>query len=197
MATGLWLTSDDARLPNALSYEDGALLEPLSVCIHSVNRAGVKDGARCLVFGAGAVGLLCAAVAKIEHKAQIVITDIDEGRVAFAIEHGFADLGFVVVPRKAEVIDSRLSVAKDLAMEIGKLKWPGGEEVDRVDHVFECTGVESCVQSSIFVSYHFNTQPQLETNPIIGNSKWRQHCACRNGNRHPNMANCRADEPRN
>ncbi|KAF5857225.1 hypothetical protein ETB97_006067 [Aspergillus alliaceus] len=140
------------KLPDALSYDDGALLEPLSVCIHSVNRAGVDQGARCVVFGAGAVGLLCAAVAKIEHKCRVVITDVDEGRVAFALEHGFADVGFVVVPKKADTIDSRLAIARDLALEIGKLKWPGGEDVGRVDHVFECTGVESCVQTSIYAT---------------------------------------------
>lgn len=145
------------RLPDALSYDDGALLEPLSVSIHSINRADMKDGARCLVFGAGAVGLLCAAVAKIEHKCPVVITDVDEGRVAFALEHGFADVGFVVVPKKGETIESCLSHAKHLAQEIGKLKWPGGEEVGRFDCVFECTGVESCVQTSVYVSSRANT----------------------------------------
>ncbi|KAJ5110124.1 hypothetical protein N7532_002769 [Penicillium argentinense] len=140
------------KLPNALSYDDGALLEPLSVCIHSINRAGMKQGARCLVFGAGAVGLLCAAVAKIEHECPVVIADIDEGRVAFALEHSFADVGFVVVPKKGETIGSRLSIAKNLALEIGKLKWPGGDEVGQLDHIFECTGVESCVQTSIYAT---------------------------------------------
>lgn len=139
------------RLPDALSYDDGALLEPLSVSIHSINRAHMKEGARCLIFGAGAVGLLCAAVAKIEHKCPVVITDVDEGRIAFALEHGFADAGFLVVPKKGETIESCLSNATHLAQEIGKLKWPGGEEVDRFDHVLECTGVESCVQTSIYV----------------------------------------------
>jgi len=144
---------DDFRLPDALSYEDGALLEPLSVCIHSVCRAGMKQGARCLVFGAGAVGLLCAAVAKFEYKSPVVITDVDECRVTFALEHGFADVGFVVNPKKSGTIESCLSIAKDLALEIGKLKWPGGEEVGQFDHIFECTGIESCVQTSIYVSF--------------------------------------------
>ncbi|OQE22901.1 hypothetical protein PENFLA_c012G03828 [Penicillium flavigenum] len=140
------------KLSNTLSYDDGALLEPLSVCVHSVNRAGMKQGAQCLVLGAGAVGLLCAAVAKIEYKSPVVIADVDEGRVAFALEHGFADVGFVVDPKKAETIESRLSVGKDLAIQIGKQQWPEGEEVGQFDHVFECTGVESCVQTSIYVS---------------------------------------------
>ncbi|RDK46561.1 alcohol dehydrogenase [Aspergillus phoenicis ATCC 13157] len=140
------------RLPNPLTYDDGALLEPLSVCIHSVNRASVDRGASCLVFGAGAVGLLCAAVAKIEHTCRIVIADIDEGRIAFALEHGFADIGYLVSPKRGDTIDNCLSHAKKLAAEIGKLSWPEGEEVGRFDHVFECTGVESCVQASIYAA---------------------------------------------
>ncbi|GIJ86524.1 hypothetical protein Asppvi_005413 [Aspergillus pseudoviridinutans] len=88
------------KLPDGLSFDDGALLEPLSVSIHSVKRAAMRDGSPCLVFGAGAVGLLCAAVAKIEHDSPVVIADVDKGRVDFALNHGFADTGFVVVPRK-------------------------------------------------------------------------------------------------
>lgn len=116
----------------------------------------MKRGASCLVFGAGAVGLLCAAVAKIEYACPVVITDVDEGRVEFALEHGFADVGFVVVPKKGNSIESRLSIARDLALEIGKLKWSSGQEVGRFDYVFECTGVESCVQTSIYVSSIFS-----------------------------------------
>ncbi|PIG85694.1 alcohol dehydrogenase [Aspergillus arachidicola] len=139
------------RLPDQLSYDDGALLEPLSVCIHSVNRAGVDRGACCLVFGAGAVGLLCAAVAKIKYACRIVIADVDEGRVAFALEHGFADVGYLVSPDNEDTVANRLSNAKTLALEIGKLSWPGGD-VGRFDHAFECTGVESCVQASIYAA---------------------------------------------
>ncbi|KAJ5039940.1 hypothetical protein NUH16_009737 [Penicillium rubens] len=62
------------------------------------------------------------------HKSPVVIADVDKGRVAFALEHGFADVGFVVDPKKGDTVESRLSVAKDLALQIGNQKWPGGEE---------------------------------------------------------------------
>ncbi|KAJ6071134.1 hypothetical protein N7499_009148 [Penicillium canescens] len=116
------------RLPDALSFDDGALLEPLSVSIHAVNRTAMKEKSRCLVFGAGAVGLLCAAVAKIEHNNSVAIADIDQGRVQFALDHGFADTGFVVVPRQGKDLKERLSIAKELSVEIAKLKWPGGKK---------------------------------------------------------------------
>ncbi|KAL2871416.1 NAD(P)-dependent alcohol dehydrogenase [Aspergillus lucknowensis] len=142
------------KLPVSLEFDDGALLEPLSVCIHAVRKARMEGGETCLVFGAGAVGLLSAAVVKIEHGCRVVIVDVDPGRVEFAVKEGFADVGFTVTPRKGETVDEKLGIAKDVAREIGELKWPGpeGERVGRVDVVLECTGVESCVQASIYAA---------------------------------------------
>jgi L-iditol 2-dehydrogenase len=125
----------------------------------------MKEKARCLVYGAGAVGLLCAAVAKIEYNSSVAIADIDQGRVQFALDHGFADTGFVVVPRQGKDLKERLSIAKELSVEIGKLKWPQGGKVGRVEHVFECTGIESCVQTSIYVGSHVNSR--IRTRQLI------------------------------
>ncbi|OQU97217.1 Alcohol dehydrogenase GroES-like domain-containing protein [Cladophialophora immunda] len=74
------------RLPDCLTFDDGALLEPLSVACHAVRRAGVTPASTCLVFGAGAVGLLCAAVARSKGCARIVMCDIDKRRVNFALQ---------------------------------------------------------------------------------------------------------------
>ena len=43
------------RLPDNVSFEEGALLEPLSVGVHACNRAGVSLGDKVLICGAGAV----------------------------------------------------------------------------------------------------------------------------------------------
>ena len=42
-----------ARLPDHVSFDEGALLEPLSVGVHACQRAGVKLGSKVLVCGAG------------------------------------------------------------------------------------------------------------------------------------------------
>ena len=42
-----------ARLPDHVSTEEGALLEPLSVGVHACNRAGVTLGSKVLICGAG------------------------------------------------------------------------------------------------------------------------------------------------
>jgi 2-desacetyl-2-hydroxyethyl bacteriochlorophyllide A dehydrogenase len=51
-------------LPDGLSVDHANLVEPLAVALHGVNRAGVLDGMRVLVLGAGPIGLCTVAVAR-------------------------------------------------------------------------------------------------------------------------------------
>lgn len=84
------------KLPDHISYDAAALLEPLSVAIHAVNRACPAPGSTALVIGAGTVGLLTAAMARHSGCSQVMITDVDAGRVDYALKRGFATQGFVV-----------------------------------------------------------------------------------------------------
>ncbi|KAK3942518.1 chaperonin 10-like protein [Diplogelasinospora grovesii] len=143
------------RLPPELDFEAGALLEPLAVAIHAARRAGpdaISPRRACLVFGAGAVGLLCAVAARAEGCRDVVMVDIDEGRLGFALEHGFASVVHAVKPRRGGSLQEKLDIARETATEIGELKWPDGEPVGRVQRTFECTGAESCLQSSIYAT---------------------------------------------
>ncbi|KAL1843341.1 hypothetical protein VTJ49DRAFT_2158 [Mycothermus thermophilus] len=79
-----------------ISFDAAALLEPLSVAIHAVNRAKPTPGSSALVIGAGAVGLLTAAMARQSGCSTVTIADVDQGRVDFAIAKGFATHGYVV-----------------------------------------------------------------------------------------------------
>lgn len=103
--------------------------------------------ATVIVYGAGAVGLLCAAVAKLKGAAKVIIADIDAGRLEFAVQNGFAHASYTVPMRRGKDIDENLQIAKETAAEITKV-----EDVGEVDVVFECTGVPSCVQAGIYVS---------------------------------------------
>ncbi|OQO01887.1 L-arabinitol 4-dehydrogenase [Cryoendolithus antarcticus] len=69
-----------------MSFEDGALLEPLSVALAGMQRAKITLGDGVLVCGAGPIGLVTLACVKAAGAEPIVITDIDEGRLAFAKE---------------------------------------------------------------------------------------------------------------
>lgn len=126
-------------------------MEPLSVAIHANRRAALPQDSRILVFGAGPVGLLAAAMARINGSGAVVIADIDQGRIDFALDHGFADDGHVVTARRRENSDEDLKMAKETAAAIAKLRTQGSEELGDVDAVFECTGVPSCVQTAIYV----------------------------------------------
>jgi L-iditol 2-dehydrogenase len=98
------------RLPAHVSFDAAALLEPLSVAIHSVNRALPSPGATALVIGAGTVGLLVAAMARQSGCAFVTIMDVDAGRVEYAVSKGFATHGHVV-PNPLHSSASSLSVS--------------------------------------------------------------------------------------
>jgi len=79
------------------------------VAIHAVNRAAPTPGSTALVLGAGAVGLLTAAMARQSGCTQVTITDVDAGRVHYALEKGFATHGYVV-PRPLHTSSSSSSI---------------------------------------------------------------------------------------
>ncbi|KJX97567.1 sorbitol dehydrogenase-like protein [Zymoseptoria brevis] len=138
------------KLPDDVSLDVGALLEPLGVALHAWRRSLIKDvgsEGTVVVFGAGAVGLLCAAVAKVKGAGKVVIADIDEGRLKFAVENGFADQSYVVPMKRGKDLEESLAIAKEVAKEVGEV-----DGVGEVDVVFECTGVPACVQAGIYAT---------------------------------------------
>lgn len=141
----------ESRLPESLSLELGALLEPLGVAIHASRRAQLPPKSTTLVFGAGAVGLLVSAMAKIEGSSTVVIADIDEGRVEFAVKNGFAHKGYTVPMKRGNTVEENLEIAKQTAEAVGRTSRTDGSPVGEVDAVFECTGVPSCLQAAIYV----------------------------------------------
>lgn len=83
----------DARnlhvLPDGMSYEQGALVEPLSVGIWGCKRAGLQAGDTVLVTGAGPVGLLAAAAARAMGALSVTLTDVSDFRLDLAEAMGF------------------------------------------------------------------------------------------------------------
>jgi L-iditol 2-dehydrogenase len=131
----------------------GALAEPLGVAIHAVRRAQLPPKSKVLVFGAGTVGLLCAIVAKRLGDTEIVaIADIDQGRLGFATRNGFADISYTVPLKRGSTLEENLAIAEETARDLGKLRNLDQDVIGEYDVVFECTGVASPLQTSIFVS---------------------------------------------
>jgi len=75
-------------IPENISDEAAALIEPLSVGIWACQRADIGPGSRVLIAGAGPIGIIAAQAARAFGATEIRITDIAEDRLAFALEHG-------------------------------------------------------------------------------------------------------------
>jgi L-iditol 2-dehydrogenase len=77
-----------SKLPDNLSFERAAMVEPVSVAVHGVNRAKVGRGDRVAVIGAGMIGIFIVQVLKARNVEQIVAVDIDPQKLANATELG-------------------------------------------------------------------------------------------------------------
>jgi L-iditol 2-dehydrogenase len=75
-------------LPDSLSDDVGALMEPLSVAIWACRKAGVSAGDRVLITGAGPIGLLTVQVARAFGATRVEISDVNERRLAIAERTG-------------------------------------------------------------------------------------------------------------
>lgn len=75
-------------LPDNLSDDAGALLEPLSVGVWASWKAHIGVGDRVLVTGAGPIGLVCAAVARASGAVEVIVSDTQPARLALAEKMG-------------------------------------------------------------------------------------------------------------
>ncbi|MGQ0564327.1 MAG: L-idonate 5-dehydrogenase [Gemmobacter sp.] len=75
-------------LPDALDWGQAAMIEPLSVAVHAVRRAGTVAGRSVLVTGGGTIGQLTALVARAFGASHLVVSDIAAGPRAFAVTRG-------------------------------------------------------------------------------------------------------------
>lgn len=76
------------KMPDTMSFEQGALVEPAAVAVYSVLQSGLKIGQSVLISGAGPIGLLCAQAALAAGASTVIITDVAEKRLIKAKEIG-------------------------------------------------------------------------------------------------------------
>ncbi|KZV76907.1 GroES-like protein [Peniophora sp. CONT] len=133
-------------LPDSCTFEQAALAEPLSVILHAARRAQLEAGQTVLVYGAGAIGLLACALAKARGARRVVVVDINQARLSFAQENGFAQQTFCLpAAARPKTPEEQLQRAK----ESGELILEAFKEADGFDCIFECTGAEPCIQMAI------------------------------------------------
>jgi len=118
------------KLPDSVSDEEAAMVEPTAVGLHAVHLANIKVGDRVLVIGGGIIGLVSAMFAKMEGASYVALSETNKARGEKAVRLGVADEWFD---------------AKDTKMlEKMALKTNGG-----FDLVLECCGNSPAVSSAL------------------------------------------------
>lgn len=135
------LGTNKSRLPDSVSFAEGALLEPLSVVMHGINTAGLSLGRGVLICGAGPIGLIALAAARASGAHPVVITDLEPRRLAFAKEF--------LPSCKTYQINTSLDATGN-AKAIRALF--GDDEYFAPSTVLECTGVESSVCTAAYTA---------------------------------------------
>jgi L-idonate 5-dehydrogenase len=126
-----WVTvrADQCHLlPADMDDGIGAMMEPLSVALHAVKRAGTISGKRVLVTGGGTIGLLVAMTARAFGAVPVAVSDIVAERRAKALEVG-ADVA----------LDPRASDLHDKVRELTGLGF---------DMVFEASGAPPALRAA-------------------------------------------------
>jgi (R,R)-butanediol dehydrogenase/meso-butanediol dehydrogenase/diacetyl reductase len=119
---------DARRLPGSVTAELGALIEPLAVARHGVERGGVQPGDDVLVMGAGPVGLATAVWLESFGANAVAVSDPQAARLARATGVG-ADV--LLDPTRGEV-------GELFAEQVGR--WP--------DVVIECVGLPGLIEQA-------------------------------------------------
>jgi L-iditol 2-dehydrogenase len=94
-------------VPDALSDEAAALLEPLSVAITTMRKAHIVPGSRILIAGAGPIGIICAQAARAFGAAEIIISDLVPERRERALGYGATR---VIDPAETDLATAGLDV---------------------------------------------------------------------------------------
>ena len=115
------------RLPDSVTYQQAAMVEPLSIACHAARQAPVPQGGTVAVVGVGTIGLLLLQVLKDMGAGRVIAVDIDEGHLDKAVSLG---------------ADERVnSSSPDAAERIRALTKDGAG----VDAAYDCTGIEATV----------------------------------------------------
>lgn len=118
------------KLPDDFSLDYGALVEPIAVAVHSLQRGGDVAGKKVLVLGAGTIGNLTAQTAKAMGAETVMITDISKYKLEKAKTCG---IDFVINTTEDDLGDA-------IAAHFGPTK---------ADLILECVGVQATADQAV------------------------------------------------
>jgi L-iditol 2-dehydrogenase len=131
MASEYFVTEADKaqKLPDKMSYEQGAMIEPLAVAVHAVRRYGDAAGKKVLVLGGGPIGNLVAQTAKAMGAADVLLSELSAYRLETASKCGVK----VVNPSQEDLLDKIIATFGP----------------DKADVIFECVGIDATMKQAI------------------------------------------------
>jgi L-iditol 2-dehydrogenase len=118
------------KLPSSMSFDEGAMVEPVAVAVHAVKLGGKASNSKILVIGAGPIGNLSAQAAKALGADKVMITDINSIRLRLARDCG---------------IDFCVNTM-ELHLETAILQYFGP---DRADFILDCAATNRTLEQSI------------------------------------------------
>ena len=116
-------------LPDAISFDEGAVIDPASIALHVANRGNIAPGDNVAIMGAGAIGLLGGDAARIRGAARVIVVERNPGRLAKA-----AAMGFETIDPSA---GDPVAIVREMTGGLG------------ADVVLECAGVPVTVQLAL------------------------------------------------
>jgi D-xylulose reductase len=116
------------KLPDSVSFAEGAMVEPLAVGMHAANKAQIRPGDVAVVMGAGPIGMLQILAALAGGCSQVIVTDVQQPKLDLATTLG------PVTP---------VNVAKENLVDLVQKMTDGWG----ADLVFECSGNEKAAAS--------------------------------------------------
>ena len=116
-------------LPDGISFDEGAVIDPASIALHVANRGNIAPGDNVAIMGAGAIGLLSGDGARIRGAARVIVVERNPGRLAKAAQMGFETID----PSAGDPV----AIVREMTGGLG------------VDVVLECAGVPATVQLAL------------------------------------------------
>lgn len=166
------------KLPTELSYDEGVLVEPLSIAVYAVRKSGVDVGDQVAVVGQGPIGLLVDFVAKASG-GTVIGFDKHDNRITYAKDHEFIQKGFNITnedylkqfkeeaPDGADIVfeavgsDTSAELAIELARSGGKIVILGVFEHDVMINVMDIVRRELQVYGSWTCVFSFEETIRL------------------------------------
>ena len=118
------------KVPENISLDQAAMIEPISVAVHALSRYGDVSGKNVIVLGAGTIGNLVAQVAQASGAHKVLITDISEYKLNMARACGI----------RCAIHSGQGNLSDAIARELGP---------DKADVILECVGVQDTITHAI------------------------------------------------